>query len=95
MHIHQQLCVIWIVELRAPYDGPHVQSPVAFLQALVQHSSHLNSALQHTVRLHSQCTHCNITSFTEDDSTNHSDISERFEIDQINGDLPGLDSVNR
>ena len=52
-------------ELGAPFDGPHTQSPVAFLQALVHHSSHLSSALQHTVRLHIQCTHCNIASFTE------------------------------
>ena len=52
-------------ELGAPLDGPHTQSPVAFLQALVHHLSHLSSALQHTVRLHIQCTHCNIASFTE------------------------------
>ena len=52
-------------ELGAPYDGPHVQSPIAFLQALVQLSSHLNSALQHAVRLHIQCSHCSITNFTE------------------------------
>lgn len=52
-------------ELGAPYNGPHVQSPIAFLKALVQQTSHLNSALQHTAKTYIHCTHCNITSFTE------------------------------
>ena len=52
-------------EIGSPYDGPHVQNAVAFLHALLHHSSQLSSALQHTVRLHIHCTQCNSTSFTD------------------------------
>ena len=50
-------------ELGAPYDGPHAQNAIVFLDTIVQHSSELS--LQHTVRLHVQCTNCNSASFTD------------------------------
>ena len=52
-------------ELGPPYDGTHTQNLTAFLQALVHHSSQLNSVLQHTVRLHIQSIHCNSANFTD------------------------------
>ena len=52
-------------ELGSQYDGPHTQNPISFLQALVHHSPRLSSALQHTIRLHIQCTHCYNSSFTD------------------------------
>ena len=52
-------------ELGAPYDGPHAENLVKFLQALVDHSSQLSSVLQHTVRLHTHCTCCSSVNFTD------------------------------
>ena len=52
-------------ELGSPYDGPHTQNAIAFLQALVHHSPQLSSVLQHTIRLHIQCTHCFSSNFTD------------------------------
>ena len=52
-------------ELGAPYSGPHVQSAVDFLQAVVHHSPQLSCMLQQNVKLHIQCSHCNRANFTE------------------------------
>ena len=52
-------------ELGAPYDTPNIQNPVAFLEALLHHSSQLSSVLHHTVRLHIQCNHCNSATLTD------------------------------
>ena len=52
-------CLTLRQELGAPYDAPNNQNPAVFLEALLHHSSQLSSVLQHTVRLRTQCTHCN------------------------------------
>ena len=36
-------------ELGAPYDGPHAQNAISFLDEIIQHSSELSCALQHTL----------------------------------------------
>ena len=58
-------CLTLRQELGAPYDAPNSQNPVAFLEALLHHSPQLSSVLQHTVRLHMQCTHCNSDTHTD------------------------------